>query len=419
MPQHHPGLVVTDITIAKCSSLNPFKSCQYDSKVWHRVEKDLYLGQAWTTSAFIQVKRKREEDLQAGDSVVVDISVGPLEPSSKPGSSDKWEARPAGLWLKRSTSKKSSDSDDAITAVDILYGDDASEARDGWAITGTPLLLTGGLTHSVHLSVRRGPPVEIKKPTVRIPDSGRLKIMQIADLHLSTGTGKCREAVPDSYHGGRCEADPRTLDFVTKILDEEKPDMVVLSGDQVNGETAPDAQSAIFKIAILLSKRKIPYAAIFGNHDDDESMSREGQMTIMENLPYSLSRAGPAEIDGIGNYYVEVLARGSSDHSALSIYFLDSHSYSPDERNFPGYDWIKPNQIEWFQKTAESRKKKHAEYTHRHMDIAFTHIPLTEYTDVANPRVGEWREGVTAPQFNSGFRDALVAEGVVMVSAGQ
>ena len=64
-------------------------------------------------------------------------------------------------------------------------------------------------------------------------------------------------------------------------------------------------------------------------------------MSLIESLPYSLSVAGPEEIDGVGNYYVEVLARGSSKHSALTLYLLDTHSYSPDEHNFKGYDWIK------------------------------------------------------------------------------
>ena len=67
--------------------------------------------------------------------------------------------------------------------------------------------------------------------------------MQAADLHLSTGTGHCRDEQPVGYNGGKCEADPRTLEFVGKLLDEEKPDLVILSGDQINGETAPDAQS--------------------------------------------------------------------------------------------------------------------------------------------------------------------------------
>jgi len=141
-------------------------------------------------------------------------------------------------------------------------------------------------------------------------------------------------------------------------------------------------------------------------------------MALIEQLPYSLSEAGPAEIDGVGNYYVEVLAR-KSDHSALTIYLLDSHSYSPDERKYHGYDWIKPNQIDWFKKTAQGLKKAHREYTHIHMDLAFIHIPLPEYRDNKQYFKGAWKEAVTAPNYNSGFRDALVEQNVVMVSCGQ
>lgn len=417
MPTHHHGLVVTDITIASCSSVNVFSSCDLDPAVWHRIDKELYLGRAWVSRAYLYVKRKQEEDLTADDSVVMDVAVGRLDPGRNADGAKVWEARPGGLWIKRS-SRTSSDSKDVVTNVDVLFGDDAVEARDGWAVTGTPLLLDTGALLSVHLSVHRGNLKERKKPKPRVPDNGRFKIMQVADLHLSNGVGECREAIPDSYAGGKCEADPRTLDFVAKMLDEEKPDFVVLSGDQVNGETAPDAPTAILKYAALLVKRKIPYVGIFGNHDDEKTMSRARQMALMETLPYSLSAAGPPEVDGVGNYYVEIMARGGSDHSALTIYLFDTHAYSSDERRYPGYDWVKPSQIEWFKRTAAGLKKKHAEYTHRHMDIAFIHIPLTEYAIPELPRVGEWREGVTAPMFNSGFRDTLVDEGIVMVSAG-
>lgn len=244
MPTHHPGLVVTDITVATCSSVNVFSSCDLDPNVWHRIDKELYLGRAWTTSAYMYVSRKHEEDLTADDSVVMDVTVGRLDPSvqNDPDDIDKWESRPGGLWIKRSKKKQSSDSKEVVTDVDVLFGDDAVDARDGWAITGTPLLLkTGGSLLSVHLTVRRGSQKERKKPKPRIPDNGRFKIMQIADLHLSNGVGECREAIPNIYDGGKCEADPRTLEFVNKMLDEEKPDFVVLSGDQINGDTAPDA----------------------------------------------------------------------------------------------------------------------------------------------------------------------------------
>ncbi|KAK2603807.1 Phosphatase dcr2 [Conoideocrella luteorostrata] len=447
MPTHHPGLVITDVTIVTCSSLKLFSSCELDSTVWHRVDKELFLGRAWTSTAYLYINRKHEEDLTSDDKVVMDISVGRLNPAEAqegkaPKSDEQWESRPGGLWIKRSGNRKSSDSDEAVTDLDVLFGDDAVEARDGWAITGTQLLMnTGGPLLSIHLTVRRGAPKERKKPKPRIADNGRFKIMQIGDLHLSNGVGECRDPVPGGYAGGKCEADPRTLEFVTKMLDEEKPDFVVLSGDQVNGDTAPDAPTvrflfarqtnthavstelttilkAIFKIVSLLSARKIPYAGIFGNHDDESTMSRARQMALYETLPYSLSRAGPADIDGVGNYYVEILARGGSDHSALTMYLLDTHSYSPNERKYPGYDWLKQNQIDWFKKTASGLKNAHSQYSHHHMDIAFVHIPLTEYANPYLPRLGEWKEGVTAPVYNSGFRDALVEHGVVMVSAG-
>lgn len=244
MPSHHPGLIVTDVTVVTCSSVNFFSSCDLDPLKWHRIEKELFMGKTWTSSAYLYVSRKREEDLTDEDSVVIDISVGRLDPGAQGDADSMWESRPAGLWIKRSTKRQSSDSKDAVTDVDVLFGDDAAEARDGWAITGTPLLLdTGGPLLNAHLTVRRGTPHEVKKPKPRIPDNGRFKILQIGDMHLSNGVGICREAIPDSYNGGKCEADPRTLDFVIRILDEEKPDFVVLSGDQINGETAPDAPS--------------------------------------------------------------------------------------------------------------------------------------------------------------------------------
>jgi hypothetical protein len=143
-------------------------------------------------------------------------------------------------------------------------------------------------------------------------------------------------------------------------------------------------------------------------------------MAIIETLPYSLSEAGPLEIDGVGNYYVEILAKGNSKHSALTLYMLDTHAYSSDEKNFPGYDWLKKNQIDWFKETAENLKEPHKAYTHNHMDLAFIHIPLPEYGNEKNvPIKGEWKERVTAPLFNSGFRDALVEAGVLLVGCGQ
>lgn len=102
-----------------------------------------------------------------------------------------------------------------------------------------------------------------------------------------------------------------------------------MSGDQVNGETAPDAQTAIFKFAELFVKRKIPYATILGNHDDEGNLSREDVMEITSALPYSVSERGPQLGEkildakgregyegGVGNYHIEVLAHKYGFQSA-------------------------------------------------------------------------------------------------------
>jgi 3',5'-cyclic AMP phosphodiesterase CpdA len=140
-------------------------------------------------------------------------------------------------------------------------------------------------------------------------------------------------------------------------------------------------------------------------------------MMLYESLPYSVSEAGPNSIEGVGNYYVEVLAHGNK-HSALTLYFLDTHSYSPDEAHFKGYDWLKPNQIKWFKDTAETLKDSHKHYTKIHLDMAFIHIPLPEYGRGDQPIVGQWKERITAPGFNTHFKDALVEKGILTVSCG-
>ncbi|KIW92286.1 uncharacterized protein Z519_07270 [Cladophialophora bantiana CBS 173.52] len=415
LPAHHPGFVVTDVTVVTCSSLNPFSRCTVDGEDWHRIEKDLYLGKGFLSKAYLYVQRKREDDLKTHEEVVTDVRIGRLQPSVvDPTSKDeRWESRPAGIWIKLSSKRH----DKMVTGVDVLFGADAVDPRSNWEIQDISLFIDADReSPEPRLTVRKGPALKVERPIPRIRKDGKFKIMQAADLHLATGLGKCRHALPE---GQRCEADPRTLDFIARMIEDEKPDFVVLTGDQVNGDTAPDAQTAIFKYSEMFARHRIPYAGIFGNHDDEGNLNRAESMAVMDGLPYSLSTAGPEDVEGVGNYVVEILGRGSTSHSALTLYMLDTHSYSPDEQHYHGYDWLKQSQIDWFKTTSQSLKRKHKEYTHIHMDLAFIHIPLPEYRNPDNLAwVGNWTEPPTAPAYNSNFKDALVEENILVVSCG-
>lgn len=246
LPQHHAGLFITDVTVTTCSTLSLFSSCRLDPNVWHRIEKDLYLSSGWVSNAYVHVQRKKEEELLPEDKIVLDLRVARLDPvtSTKGEGEERWESRPGGIWLKRTSKRLDSNSHKVITAVDVLFGADAVEPRENWEIKDTPLLLdTSGEKQEARLSIRRGPPGSHQKPVPRIRKDGKFRIMQVSDLHLSTGLGVCRDAEPPGHNGGKCDADTRTLEFIGKWLDQDKPDLVVLSGDQVNGDSAPDAQS--------------------------------------------------------------------------------------------------------------------------------------------------------------------------------
>ena len=309
-------LVITDVTVKTCSTISPFSSCKLDPNQWDRIEKDLYLGKGWMSAAFVHIRRKHEDGLTTDDKVVLEIKVGRSNPAQGTKASKEWESRTGGIWLRRSSKRHESDSNAAVTAVDILFGPDAAEPRMGWKIQDLPLLLdhpSKGL--EAYISVRHGVPADPKKPVLRIRKDGKFKILQVSDMHLSTGVGHCRDPHPISPDA-HCEADPRTLEFVGKMLDEEKPDLVVLSGDQVNGESSPDVQTTIYKFAELFVHRGIPYAAIFGNHDDEgpRPLTRSASMHILEALPLSLSEFGPTAVSGVGNYYLEILTHGHSSH---------------------------------------------------------------------------------------------------------
>jgi len=130
----------------------------------------------------------------------------------------------------------------------------------------------------------------------------------------------------------------------------------VFSGDQLNGQgTSWDSRSVVAKFTGEVMDRKIPWAAIFGNHDDENDLSRGDLMKLLEWLPYSMSKAGPSDVDGVGNYVLKVMSADPSKTHLLTLYLLDSHAY--ERKKFPGplafidpvgYDHIKPSQINWF-----------------------------------------------------------------------
>jgi hypothetical protein len=269
-----PRQVVTDLTIRIVSPTVSPSTCRLDPRTWHRIDKELYLYTS-QQSAWLYVAPANEKDIAAEDLLVIDIRVG--EPPTNPTSGRPWESRPGGIWVLRS--RFSGSIDHIVTEVDVLFGMDAVDPRPQWALMQLPLHLHGEPNVPVaRLSVLHGratPSPDARAP-LRVKTDGSFKIVQISDTHMVTGVGVCKDAIDARGENlPESEADPLTVDFIGRILDVEKPDFVVLTGDQLHHDI-PDSQSALFKVVAPIIERSIPFAAVFGNHDSegDHALSR-------------------------------------------------------------------------------------------------------------------------------------------------
>ena len=258
--------VVTDLTVSFFSPSDRPSSHALESPGWHRIEKELYLHTA-QQSAWLYIAQTKEKERTPGDLVVTNVSIGNQNPSDD--LDQRWESRPGGIWVIRSNYTRIHNQ--PLRDVDVLFGRDAVEQRPQWSLLRRPLQLNAQADVPIaRLSIRRG--TSKSRPDnpqglLRAREDGKFKIVQMSDTHMVTGVGVCKDRV--DAHGKplpESEADPFTVDFVGSVLDVEKPNLVVLTGDQLHHDIL-DSQSALFKVVAPFIDRSIPYATVFGNHD--------------------------------------------------------------------------------------------------------------------------------------------------------
>jgi predicted MPP superfamily phosphohydrolase len=225
---------------------------------------------------------------------------------------------------------------------------------------------------------------------LRFRPDGRFRIVQFTDTHLRDGDAD----------------DRRTSALIAEVLDQEQPDLAVLTGDVVQGEHAPDPAQAWSLAVDPMEARGVPWAAVLGNHDDEGALDREALMEALRSFPACLAEPGPDRLSGVGNYVLEV-ASSRGDGPAAHLYFLDTHAYTPTGAG--EYDWVRHDQVTWYRETAATNAAAGASPA-----LVFLHIPLPEYDaawragyDVRGTRGGP----VCSPAINSGLFAALHERG--------
>ncbi|KAG5647444.1 hypothetical protein DXG03_009374 [Asterophora parasitica] len=340
---------------------------------WVRVKRDLNL-QGGVTAPYLNIYYRRTRRMDVN--LVIDLRLLPenQEPSPPTGwrkvsmslRSGVFRTPPLFLWYR--TGKTSADMTaeeraSIITELDVLYGDDVPWY--GFEKLNPPTMLPKEKVEATWLTYRRGVKVPPRAPPLHFSRDGKFKILQVADLHYSVSQGVCRDTDRNPCHN----SDNLTTTLVGNVLHVEKPDLVVFTGDQLNGQhTTWDPKSVLAKFARAVTEQGIPWAAVFGNHDEEDGLKKEEQLLLMKGLPYSLVERGPKDVHGVGNYVLKVKSADPSKTHLLTLYFLDSGSYSKGYMSLFGlvptaYDWIRESQINWFLQQSGSIKQIERPFT--------------------------------------------------------
>lgn len=222
-----------------------------------------------------------------------------------------------------------------------------------------------------------------QQPSLKFNKDGKFKIVQFTDVHYIHNNPKSTISV----------------ERINEVLDAEKPDLVLFTGDVIYGQPAEEGMRTILNLA---SKRKIPFGMTFGNHDNEQGLTRTQLFDIIKTIPYNLTDS-VAGVSGASNYILPIQS-SDGNKNAVVLYCMDSHSYS-QIKGVGGYDYIKFDQIQWYRENS-------AKYTKQNggtpvPSLAFFHIALPEFNQAASDEtailVGTRKERACAPALNSGL----------------
>ena len=221
---------------------------------------------------------------------------------------------------------------------------------------------------------------------------GLFKIVQITDLHYKLG-------VKASEQGLAC---------VREMVETEKPDLVVVTGDIIYSAPADSTLSVVLKTFAQLG---VPFSMTFGNHDYDFKTPAVALYNQMQKTPNCVMPV----LQGKNTDYSLPILSSNGKRTAAVLYCIDTHN-KPAIGGIGGYQWISHNQITWYRQRSMVYKQKNG--GRPVPSLAFLHIPLPEFNYATDntqcPMYGSRLEKAYSPSLNSGMFASIKEMGDIM-----
>lgn len=260
----------------------------------------------------------------------------------------------------------------------------------------------------------------MEKPVLHFKN-GRFRILMISDFHSSKN-----EKLREDYSG-------KMIKCIDVLLEETNPDFVMIGGDQcIDENTVDGAEKEMRRLISPVLNRKLPWAAVFGNHDNEMGLPVSEEQKAYERIEGCMGEAGPEDIEGTGNYCIPVMSEDGKE-LVYNLFALDSHREIADlipKCGLPGDTrFILPRhfndgatgrmpdfeQVMWYYNLSRDIEKREGR---KIPAIMFMHIPLPEFLNVVrNPEhcdaIGSKRETLGCTEINFGLFAACLQRGDV------
>lgn len=175
--------------------------------------------------------------------------------------------------------------------------------------------------------------------------------------------------------------------FTRRAVERVKPDLIVLSGDNVYGEF-DDNGTMLQALITEMESYKTPWTFVFGNHDNETRKGVEWTCEQYINAEHCMFFRGPKEVDENGEEYFSVAGNGNFNIAITQggklteiVWLMDSngHTNADKDQNMFSSQGLKDSQIEWF--TARNELLKEYNGGKSPKSIGFFHHPMRALGD--------------------------------------
>lgn len=224
---------------------------------------------------------------------------------------------------------------------------------------------------------------------------GNFKIMQVADLQ------------DNMQLNGAVKA------FLEEAIIQEQPDLIVLTGDNISGGSCRtdmfkswdqrNCEKAIDQFMSIFEEYEVPVAMVFGNHDDENMLSKEELFDIYEEYDCFIGTDEGEALYGCGTYNLPVYSSKNAEKMAYNLWMFDSNTY---DEELGGYDYVHDDQVEWY--VNKSNELKAANGGVAVPSMAFQHIIVKEIFDII-----ESGDNIEGALLNQDGKDYVFKDGVL------